>query len=98
MEGPIPTSGTGPSAVSLIPTCNPQLLLEYLVEVLKVTLGAREKELSSNTSLLSATRKSETLEKCRRFASGSESSQCAVYVIKEVLESDEPVADSACTF
>ena len=98
MEVAIASPGAAPSAVaSLIPTYNPQLLLDYLVEVLKVTLGAHDKELQTNGSLLSGTRKGETLEKCRRFASGTEASQCAIYVIKELLQTEEPVTDGACT-
>lgn len=98
MDVAITSSGAAPSAVaSLIPTYNPQLLLDYLVEVLKVTLGARDGDLQTNGSLLSGTRKGETLEKCRRFASATESSQCAIYVIKEVLQTEEPVAAGACT-
>lgn len=84
--------GTGPT--SLIPTYPSQQLLEYLVEVLKLTLGAQEREIQSNGSLLSASRKGETLEKCRRFASSSETSQCAVYVIKEVLETEDTSPDT----
>jgi len=92
----VPTPAAAAAAASLIPPYNPQILLEYLVEVLKVTLGARDREIQSNGSLLSATRKGETLEKCRRFASSSETSQCAIYVIKEVLETEEATTDTTC--
>lgn len=97
MEAAVPTpGGAGQPVVSLIPPYNPHILLEYLVEVLKVTLGARDREIQSNGSLLSATKKGETLEKCRRFASSSETSQCVIYVIKEVLETEEATPDTTC--
>lgn len=88
-------AATAPSAASLIPTYNPQLFLEYIVEVLKVTLGARDRDIQSNGSLLSPSRKGEALEKCRRFVTSSEMSQCAIYVIKETLETEEPPSDTA---
>ncbi|KAF8477357.1 dynein heavy chain, N-terminal region 1-domain-containing protein [Kalaharituber pfeilii] len=95
MEAAVSSSGTGPSAASLIPPYKEQALLDHLVEVLKITLGARDRELQSNESLLATSKLKETLEKCRRFASSSETAQCAIYVTKEVLESDEPTSDEA---
>ena len=86
---------SSPSA--LIQTYNPQDLLKYVVDVLRVTLGADDGDLRSNESLISDEKRSETVEKCRRFASSADTIQSAIYVSKIQLPNDEEApSDSTC--
>lgn len=61
-------------------------IIQYLTEVLQVTLGALKTELESTGSLLSKTKYSETVQRCTRFASES---QVALYVQKDLVASEE---------
>ncbi|OJJ50928.1 hypothetical protein ASPZODRAFT_57610 [Penicilliopsis zonata CBS 506.65] len=72
-----------PNPVSLV---DPNVLIHYLVEVLQVTLGASRADLESTGSLLSKAKYNETAQRCLRFASES---QVALYVQKDVVESEE---------
>jgi dynein heavy chain 1 len=77
------TNGIHPPTSSP-PTIDPQVILDHLARVLKVTLGASEEDLSSSGSLLSPARLQDTLQRCTRFALES---QEAIYVQKDVVES-----------
>lgn len=61
-------------------------VIQYLTEVLQVTLGALKSELESAGSLLSAARYNETVQRCTRFASES---QVALYVQKDIAAAEE---------
>lgn len=61
-------------------------LIQYLTEVLRVTLGAQESDLESAGSLLSPDRHHETVQRCTRFAAES---QVALYVQKDILPAAE---------
>jgi dynein heavy chain 1 len=61
-------------------------VIQYLSEVLQVTLGAQKSELEAAGSLLSESKYSETLQRCTRFASES---QVALYVQKDIVAAEE---------
>ncbi|KAJ5558498.1 hypothetical protein N7461_002470 [Penicillium sp. DV-2018c] len=61
-------------------------IIQYLTEVLQVTLGAQRSELESAGNLLSESRYNETLQRCTRFASES---QVALYVQKDIVTADD---------
>lgn len=61
-------------------------VIQYLTEVLQVTLGALKSELESAGSLLSAAKYNETAQRCTRFASES---QVALYVQKDIAAAEE---------
>lgn len=61
-------------------------VIQYLTEVLQVTLGAQKSELESDGSLLSESRYNDTLQRCTRFASES---QVALYVQKDIVAAEE---------
>ncbi|GCB22020.1 dynein heavy chain, cytoplasmic [Aspergillus awamori] len=76
----------GVPAPAQTPLVDSNAVIEYLSEVLRVTLGALRSELESTGSLLSPARYNETVQRCTRFASES---QVALYVQKDVVASDE---------
>lgn len=61
---------------------DPELVVDHLVDVLRITLGASPEDLEFAGSLLSRSRKSDTLQKCTRFALES---QVALYVQKDIV-------------
>ena len=61
-------------------------VIQYLTEVLQVTLGAQKSELESAGSLLSESKYNETQQRCTRFASES---QVALYVQKDIVPAEE---------
>jgi dynein heavy chain 1 len=61
-------------------------IIQYLTEVLQVTLGAQRSELESAGNLLSESRYNETLQRCTRFASES---QVALYVQKDIVTAED---------
>ncbi|KAJ5098437.1 hypothetical protein N7532_005438 [Penicillium argentinense] len=65
---------------------DPGTVIQYLTEVLQVTLGALKSDLESAGSLLSAAKHSETTQRCMRFASES---QVALYVQKDIAAAEE---------
>lgn len=99
MDGPVVAAtnttslATPPSSTSLLPAFNPITLVEYLTEVLSITLGATKRDLEANGSILSDVRYSETLSKCSRFAAEP---IVALYASKDVLEREHP-EDVTCT-
>ena len=66
---------------------NPDLVIRYLVDLLEVILGASTEDLESKGSILSETKKSDTVQRCTRFASES---QVALYVQKDAISLDFP--------
>jgi len=66
---------------------DPDLVVRHLVDLLEVTLGASSEELEGKGSILSEARRSDTLQRCTRFASES---QVALYVQKTVVTPDLP--------
>ena len=74
-------SSPGPAII------NPDLIVRYLVELLEITLGASTDDLERKGSILSESKKSDTVQRCTRFASES---QVALYVQKDVISPDVP--------
>lgn len=99
MDGPVVAATnttsltTSPSSTSLLPAFSPIVLVDYLTEVLSITLGATKRDLEVNGSILSDARYSETLSKCSRFAAEP---IVALYASKDVLEREHP-EDVICT-
>lgn len=61
-------------------------VIQYLTEVLQVTLGALRTELESTGSLLSPAKYHDTVQRCMRFTSEA---QVAMYVQKDMVASEE---------
>ena len=66
---------------------NPDLVVRYLVDLLEVILGASTEDLESKGSILSESKRSDTVQRCTRFASES---QTALYVQKDTISPDVP--------
>ena len=64
---------------------DPNLVVEHLVDVLAITLGASREDLEAPGSLLSRSRRSETIQRCTRFALES---QAVLYIQKENSSAD----------
>lgn len=77
-----PPSSPGPAII------NPNLVLRYLVDLLEITLGASTEDLEGKGSILSESKKSDTVQRCTRFA--SESQVVALYVQKDLITPAEP--------
>lgn len=75
------TPSTNGAATGGLPTIDPTLIVEHLVAVLEIALGATRRELENVGSLLSKARYSDTVLRCTRFATES---QLALYVQKDV--------------
>ena len=74
-----------PSSASAI--IDPEILVRHLVDLLEITLGATRDDLERKGSLLSEPKKSDTVQRCTRYASES---QVALYVQKTVIATDLP--------
>lgn len=61
---------------------DPDLVVRHLVDLLEITLGASLEDLEGKGSILSEARRSDTVQRCTRFASES---QVALYVQKTVF-------------
>ncbi len=70
---------------------NPTLVVEHLVSLLEVTLGASRQDLERPGSLLSTSKHPDTVQRCTRFASES---QVALYVQKDIVTADHLASDS----
>ena len=86
MEVANPGANGGPlaSPSSTLPG-NPidaQLVVDHLVDLLGVTLGASPEDLEGHGSLLSKAKKAETISRCQRFASDT---QTVLYVLKDLI-------------
>ncbi|KAK5288283.1 dynein heavy chain, partial [Cryomyces antarcticus] len=79
MEGPLVPGANGLPSPSLSSTVDPQTIVNYITNVLQVTLEASIDELEANGSLLSKSKLSDTIQRCKRFALES---QEALYVQK----------------
>lgn len=66
---------------------DPELVVRYLVDLLEIMLGASTEDLENKGSILSESKKSDTVQRCTRFASES---QVALYVQKDVIFPDAP--------
>ena len=71
-------NGHGPFPDQFVPI-DPQSMVHHMTDLLEVTLGASIEDLHRTGSLLSEPNKQETVQRCRRFASES---QTALYVQK----------------
>lgn len=76
-------NGDGPSAFIAI---DPNLVVDYLVSITTITLGATRSDLESPGSLLSKANYPDTLQRCTRFASDV---QVALYIQKETIPSPD---------
>ena len=76
-----PLSSSAPAVI------NPDLVVRYLVDLLEIILGASTEDLQNKGSILSESKKSDTVQRCTRFASES---QVALYVQKDHIPSDAP--------
>ena len=65
-----------------VTTIDPNVVIQHLVDLLEVTLGASAEDLKGSESLLSASKRQDTVQRCTRFASES---HVALYVQKDVL-------------
>lgn len=85
MEGPLvqgPPNGIQNSNPAP-PSIDPQVIVDHLVKVLHVTLGASEEDLRVAGSLLSPSKLQDTLQRCTRFALET---QVALYAQKDILD------------
>jgi dynein heavy chain 1, cytosolic len=85
MEGPLvqgPPNGIQNSNPAP-PSIDPQVIVDHLVKVLNVTLGASEEDLRVAGSLLSPSKLQDTLQRCTRFALET---QVALYAQKDILD------------
>lgn len=76
-----PTNGVPPAP---FPTIDPERVVEHLVEVCKVALGATTEELEQSGNLLHKSRYSETVSRCTRFATDT---QNVLYIQKDIASS-----------
>ena len=88
MEGPLVQGANGVLSPDDAPQLDPQLVVDYIKDVLHVTLGASEQDLIADGSIFSPLRLSDTVQRCTRFA---QESQVALYVQKEHLEDNKDV-------
>ena len=80
-------NGHLPPATSAASIIDPGLIVEYLTDLLEITLGASSKDLESSGSLLSDSKKQDTVQRCTRFASES---QVVLYVQKNDVAAVQP--------
>lgn len=75
-------NGGPPAAVAAAATTmDSQLIVEHLVDLLEITLGASRDDLEAEGSLLSESKRQDTIQRCTRFANES---QVVLYVQKDV--------------
>lgn len=79
------TNGLAAATVQA-PVADPNVVVQYLTDVLRVTLGATKRDLEASGSLLSKAKYSETVQKCTRFVSES---QVALYVQQDIFSAAE---------
>ena len=78
-------NGHAPSSIQST-TIDPEVLVQHLVDLLEITLGASKDDLENTGSLLSESKRQDTIQRCTRFASES---QVALYVLKDVISTDQ---------
>ena len=76
LPSPAPSSGNPIDA---------QLVVDHLADLLGVTLGASPEDLEGHGSLLSAAHRVETVARCQRFASDT---QTVLYVLKDFVPAE----------
>jgi len=74
-----PPSSASPSII------DPEVVVRHLVDLLEITLGASAEDLEGKGSILSDTKRNDTVQRCTRFASES---QVALYVQKDIVAAD----------
>lgn len=83
MEVATPSAVNGNGLSPTIEAANPDLVLEHIVNLIEISLGAARSELKAVGSLLSESKHAESLEKVSQFAAGS---QAALYAQKDRRE------------
>ena len=86
MEVVFPGANGHATPATAVTSVDPNLVVEHLVDLLEITLGASAKDLERSGSLLSSPRRQETVLKCTRFASES---QVVLYVSKDLVTSEQ---------
>lgn len=81
VTSPGASNGLPPSKPATSTSIDPQIIVDHLVKVLNVTLGATEEDLRAPNSLLSEPLLADTLLRCTRFAVES---QVALYIQRSV--------------
>lgn len=76
-----------PPSSSTPGTVDPNLVVQYLRDLLEITLGATTDDLEGKGSLLSEAKRNDTVQRCTRFASEL---QVALYVQKSAIATDSP--------
>lgn len=69
---------------------DPNVVVRHLVELLETTLGASTEDLESPGSLLSGSKRHDTVQRCTRFASEP---QNALYVLKNIIVPNQSDVD-----
>lgn len=84
----VESPGANGHAPSSIPTTtiDPNVLVQHLVDLLEITLGASKDDLENTGSLLSESKRLDTIQRCTRFASEP---QVALYVLKDIISTDQ---------
>ncbi|KAI9667857.1 MAG: hypothetical protein M1821_000676 [Bathelium mastoideum] len=86
MEDPLVQGANGTLPPGEAPRFDSQVVIDYIKDVLLVTLGASDQDLTADGSILSTSTRSDTVQRCTRFA---QESQVALYVQKERLETSK---------
>lgn len=77
----------GHSPASILSTAiDPSIIVQHLVDLLEITLGASTEDLEGHGSLLSESKRHDTVQRCTRFASEP---QVALYVLKDIVITDQ---------
>ncbi|KAM3486950.1 hypothetical protein MY8738_000076 [Beauveria namnaoensis] len=84
-------ASNGLSSPAPFPTIEPERVLDHLVAVCQVALGASKEELEQPGNLLSSSRHAETVARCTRFATEN---QNVLYIQKDVATSSAVDAGS----
>lgn len=95
MEVSSPTASglatNGLTSPAPFPTIEPERVLDHLIAVCVVALGASKEELEQAGSLLHSSRQTETLTRCARFANDN---QNVLYIQKDIAASSTVDAGS----
>ena len=78
--GPLPSPSALPSS-----SIDAHAIVDHLVDLLSITLGASPEDLEGHGSLLSKAKKAETIARCQRFASDT---QTVLYVLKDIVTAE----------
>ncbi|KAL9594298.1 MAG: hypothetical protein Q9219_007108 [cf. Caloplaca sp. 3 TL-2023] len=83
MELLTPGANGHPPSPPVSAPLSPDALVHHLIDLLELTLGASTEDLERDGSLLSPSKKEDTLQRCARFASES---QVALYIQKDSID------------